>query len=331
MANSAPNFLSIIDAFQQGQQMREHRSKLAELAEIGKLASTGNYMDAAGRAYGGGYLAEGSALAKLARPDLGEGGGYGLNLVYGLDDKGNTVAFQPSKSGGVRPVEFPKGVKPTPGMSFQDMGTFVQPFNSKTGVPGSPMPKDVAGTEQQKVEGKGKGEAIVNLPKAEGVAANMLASIDGVINDPYLGSMVGPVAGKWLPNVTADAHRVQSKLDQLTGQSFLQAFETLKGAGQITEVEGTKATQAIARLNTAQSEADFRQALNELRGVVSGAAQRARTMAGQGRPQGAAPAENIMSNDPQAGQVVNGYKIGATARNQAGQVIVWDGNGWRPQ
>ena len=45
----------------------------------------------------------------------------------------------------------------------------------------------------------------------------------------------------------------------------MSAFATLKGGGQITELEGTKAEQAQARLSTAQSEEDFRAALNELK------------------------------------------------------------------
>jgi hypothetical protein len=54
----------------------------------------------------------------------------------------------------------------------------------------------------------------------------------------------------------------------LNGQAFLQAFESLKGAGQITEIEGTKATQAIGRLDSAQSAEDYQQALTELRDLL---------------------------------------------------------------
>jgi hypothetical protein len=52
-----------------------------------------------------------------------------------------------------------------------------------------------------------------------------------------------------LPSV--DAARAATFLDQIGGAAFLTAFETLKGGGQITEVEGEKATNAIARLSTA--------------------------------------------------------------------------------
>lgn len=57
-------------------------------------------------------------------------------------------------------------------------------------------------------------------------------------------------------------------LDQIQGKAFLEAFESLKGAGQITEIEGKKATDAIARLNTAQSDKEFESALTDFKSVV---------------------------------------------------------------
>lgn len=71
-------------------------------------------------------------------------------------------------------------------------------------------------------------------------------------------------------------------LDQAKGTTFLQAFEKLKGGGQITEVEGKKAEQAIARLNRTQSEEGFLKSLADLESVVSAADMRAKQKAGQG-------------------------------------------------
>ena len=81
----------------------------------------------------------------------------------------------------------------------------------------------------------------------------------------YLG-IEGFVRGK-LADLRLDepAAKVKGLIDQIRGDVFLQAFSTLKGGGQITEIEGEKATQAQARLSTAQSEEDFRAALNELK------------------------------------------------------------------
>lgn len=70
----------------------------------------------------------------------------------------------------------------------------------------------------------------------------------------------------YLPGTNATNFKVL--LDQLKGSAFLQAFENLKGGGQITEVEGKKATDAIARMNTAQSDDEFKKALVEFQGII---------------------------------------------------------------
>ena len=66
----------------------------------------------------------------------------------------------------------------------------------------------------------------------------------------------------------------------MKGQTFLQAFESLKGAGQITEVEGQKATDAMARLSTAQSVEAYQAALDDLAAVIKRGMDVAKSKAG---------------------------------------------------
>jgi hypothetical protein len=62
----------------------------------------------------------------------------------------------------------------------------------------------------------------------------------------------------YLSNVEGtDTASFRSLYESLKGQAFLEAFQRIKGAGAITEVEGTKATQALLKLNKAQSEKEF--------------------------------------------------------------------------
>lgn len=56
--------------------------------------------------------------------------------------------------------------------------------------------------------------------------------------------------------------------DQAVGAAFMQAFETLKGGGQITVTEGEKATAALTRMNLAQSEAEYVRAAREFQTEV---------------------------------------------------------------
>ena len=71
---------------------------------------------------------------------------------------------------------------------------------------------------------------------------------------------------------------------------FLDAFESLKGGGQITELEGQAATDANARINDrTMDEASFIDAMLELRGTLETGLTRAREAAGQGSNQPRAP------------------------------------------
>jgi hypothetical protein len=61
--------------------------------------------------------------------------------------------------------------------------------------------------------------------------------------------------GKFVPGT--DVSNFIARFNQIKDKTFLQAFETLKGSGQITEVEGAKATSALNRMSLAQSEKEF--------------------------------------------------------------------------
>jgi len=67
----------------------------------------------------------------------------------------------------------------------------------------------------------------------------------------------------YLTPAGSSASDFKVRLDQIKDRTFLQAFETLKGSGQITEKEGEKATSALNRMSTAQSEIEFIKAARE--------------------------------------------------------------------
>jgi hypothetical protein len=79
---------------------------------------------------------------------------------------------------------------------------------------------------------------------------------------------------------------------QAEGGAFLQAYESLRGTGQITEIEGTKATSALTRMERSQSEVEFVKAAREFADVIRGAVARAdkRYTALTGEAPAAAPA-----------------------------------------
>jgi trehalose-6-phosphatase len=65
-----------------------------------------------------------------------------------------------------------------------------------------------------------------------------------------------------------DAADFQSLFEQVKGSAFLEAFNTLKGAGAISEKEGEKATAARTRMSAAQSENEFVKAAREYQDVI---------------------------------------------------------------
>ncbi len=56
--------------------------------------------------------------------------------------------------------------------------------------------------------------------------------------------------------------------DQAKSQAFTQAFDMLRGAGAITDVEGTKGTSALNRLDRGLSDAGFDEALKDYEDVI---------------------------------------------------------------
>ena len=111
--------------------------------------------------------------------------------------------------------------------------------------------------------------------------------IDDVLNSSDLAGVTGIIQGR-MPARTQGQQDLLVKIEQLQGKAFLNAFESLKGGGAITEREGIAAQNAMARLQRAQSEEAYRAALKELRSIFAKAATR----------QGGKASEPAASSDP---------------------------------
>ena len=132
--------------------------------------------------------------------------------------------------------------------------------------------------------------AELDLPQAEAEADTMINLLDSILGHEGLSAVVGvpePSGGALgfanLPG--SSAADFQAQLDRLGGKAFLQAFESLKGGGHITEIEGEKATNAIASLQTSQSEFQFKKSLAELKTIIKGGVKRKQSKAQGGAQQ----------------------------------------------
>tara|TARA_R110001606_G_scaffold332690_2_gene480561 strand:+ start:944 stop:2572 length:1629 start_codon:yes stop_codon:yes gene_type:complete len=143
-------------------------------------------------------------------------------------------------------------------------------------VPGTPEYQDFMQTGGAgdatfaKEEAKVRSAALESLPLDIESSKQALDVLDLALSDEYrvgLNKFVGPLDA-YIPNMSGAAKGFRAVHDQIKGKTFMEAYKTLKGGGQITEVEGIKATKAFARLERSQTEEDYIQALNDLRDVI---------------------------------------------------------------
>jgi hypothetical protein len=221
---------------------------------------------------------------------------YGLNPQYGVDAQGNPVIIQLGKDATSKQTPLPAGVSLSKEPIKLDAGTHFVLLDPITRQPVGTIPKEnmqaAKDTAIGTAAGKAQGDAMVGLGSSLQKADQSIGLIDTMLKHPGLDTAVG-ASSVWDPRnymAGTDATNFNVMRKQLEGKAFLEAFESLKGAGQITEVEGTKATEAIARLSTAQSEDAYRSALTELKGILEQGKQRSIQRAGGGNPT-AAPAD----------------------------------------
>jgi hypothetical protein len=120
----------------------------------------------------------------------------------------------------------------------------------------------------------------------------------GIKEHPGLTGAVGPISSKLL-TISDDVADFETRAKQATGGAFLDAYNTLRGGGAITEVEGEKATAARSRMLLATSEKAFREAAKEYRSYIIKGIERAKEKSGvlDGNPQPEAPRSDVPKQD----------------------------------
>ena len=147
--------------------------------------------------------------------------------------------------------------------------------------------------------GKNKATAIAALPGAIANASEAIRLIDEMVGKPEIRDKKGkiiqnatePHAGfntyvgatltpglRFIEGTDTAAFELRQK--QIEGKAFLEAFNTLRGGGSITEKEGEKGTAAIMRMNKASSPDEYKTAARELQDVLRNGIQIAKTKAG---------------------------------------------------
>lgn len=131
--------------------------------------------------------------------------------------------------------------------------------------------------------GKDRADATIDLPKIESSSAKVIGLVNELLTHKGKSAALG--ASSYLPSIRGTERAgFDNRLKQIQGDAFLKAFESLKGGGAITEMEGQKATQALNRMNETVSEEEFDAAakdfISEVNRFKDIAAQRAGKTAG---------------------------------------------------
>lgn len=163
----------------------------------------------------------------------------------------------------------------------------------------------VAGGEAgAKEAGKTQAEARAVLPAARTTVDNAFKTIKALRKHPGLDRATG-IQGwmdprNYAPGTVGADFRVRNQ--QAQSQAFMAAREGLKGAGQVTDFEGTKGEQAIANLTTAQSRKQYLEALDNLERMMKESIADLEEKAGISQDESRPEA-------PQPGQIEDGYRF----------------------
>jgi len=290
----------ILQAMRLGEQDRIARDQRGVLQQAGQMAAQGSLGDARNTLLKHGLMQEAAQFGQMMQQADAQQREKSTRLVTTLGKLANAID-SPDKWERVKPILAQQGmdvskygyedlpmlreyvaslseaapVKVGPGDSLVDPTTgraIYQPEGGKMGLMEAERLKAAA-----RARGKAEGEAEAEKPKKIAQAEMMLDTLDAALGDwEAVKRTTGPI-GSWIPNVGAKAQRGQSRIDQLLGQTFMQAYQDLKGGGQITENETKQAVDAYTRLQTqGMSDSDYRQAMLDLRGIVTKALRRAR-------------------------------------------------------
>lgn len=245
---------------------------------------------------------------------------YGTSPQYYRDKDGKLRIGQLSKAGGMKAVDLPEGGEAVlPGVDKVDTGTEFVFRDKRTNEVIGVQPKNITGKESQEEIGKQAGQATVALPGAKTMVENAFKTISELRSHPGLNAGTGASnifdPRSWIPGT--DSYDFQAKNKQATGQSFMAARDSLKGAGQVTDFEGAKGEQAIANLDAAQSKEQYLVALDNVERMLKASYEDMQRKAGMANTPTPVKTETINPLTGQASPTPGPLKIQSQQEYQA--------------
>ena len=162
-------------------------------------------------------------------------------------------------------------------------------------VKGAVAQAEATGKEVGQVAGKAQTE-LAGMDEKQSLA---FTQVDELLRHKGFSSVVGAtmVPGmRFIPG-TREAD-FMSRLEQIKSGAFMEAYKVLKGGGQITEIEGVKATAAMNRMSISTSEAEFRAAAKDFKDAVTVGFNKLRAQAALSRSQAAQSGVEVWERGP---------------------------------
>lgn len=208
----------------------------------------------------------------LTNPNMPQGGTAERSLtpMYMRDANGNIVVGQIDKAGNITQSNVPQGLTP------------IDPFAMAGGKAGATVDAKTAAAARAALPGL---ETAVSIAKK----AFSLVRDDTAGRKEWFGQAGALPRGIYVQGGSKMAN-FQTNASQTLAQAFVQARETLKGAGPITDYEGKMATQAYSRAEMALKQGDeqaFLEAVDDMEASIEAGYQKL-VAAAQGDPSGGA-------------------------------------------
>lgn len=237
-------------------------------------------------------------FAKFMSQKKAVSGEFGMTPIWGTGPDGKPAVLQLGKSGDAKQSVLPQGFNLSRDPIKVDGPTGTTILDPQTRQQVGFIPKDVAGKASQEAVGEAQGKAKAALANGADIdASETMKKIDQFVSSKGFNEVFGQL-DQYRPSWTHSNEGTDSlaRYKQLKGTAFLSAYSMLKGGGAITDIEGQKAGDAMARLDRAQGEAEAKAALADFREAVDIGLKKLKRAAGGGT-EPAAPAGGSKSVD----------------------------------
>lgn len=206
---------------------------------------------------------------------------YSQVPVYMTDPKtGKTVLGVIGDNASIKTLDT-GGYDVAGGMEKVDAGTEWLIYDKRTNQLVDRVPKDLRGAEREKGIGEAEGKSAASAPADYQAGQNALDLADQILTNPALESGTGFSSKIWNMIPGTSEYDFQNLVDQAKSGAFLTAIQQMRGLGALSNAEGSAATQAITRMNTATSKEAFVKALMDYRAIVEQGMANAQRRAGK--------------------------------------------------